>query len=258
MQGETFGLVGESGCGKTTLGKSIIRLLEPSGGEVLLRGKNIADLSQNRLRPLRRKLQIVFQDPFATLNPSMSVYRNISRGIKIHKLAESEEEVCHKSERLMEEVGLSTSHLQRFPHQFSGGQRQRIAIARALAVDPDLIVLDEPTSALDVSVQSKILNLLLNLQREHQLTYLFITHNLIVARHICRRIGVMYFGYLVELGESETLFTNPLHPYTKALLSAIPPSVPWVRRERTVLNEPVPDPEKTELKEVETGHFVRC
>ena len=234
-KGETLALVGESGCGKTTLGKTILQLYESDGGEIWFDGTNLTGMPKRQLNPLRRRLQIVFQDPYASLNPALSVYQNVVRGLKIHKLVNSDKESRKRVSQLLQEVGLSSEHLLRFPHEFSGGQRQRIAIARALAVNPDLIVLDEPTSALDVSVQAQILNLLKNLQKVYDFTYLLITHDLVVARHISERIGVMYYGQLVELANTEQIFVNPQHPYTKVLLSSIPPAAPWEKIDRILL-----------------------
>jgi oligopeptide/dipeptide ABC transporter ATP-binding protein len=239
MQGETLGLVGESGCGKTTVGRLVLRLLEPTAGELLLDGRDLVRLPRGELRRLRSRMQIVFQDPFSSLNPRMTVHTLLTRPMEIH-LDLSPLARQARLEELLEKVGLRGEHRGRYPHEFSGGQRQRIAIARALSVNPDFVVLDEPTSALDVSVQAQILNLLKRLQRDHGLTYLFISHNLSVVRHMSDRIAVMYLGQLVEVATRETLFTAPLHPYTRALISAIPALTPGGGRERIRLVGDVP------------------
>jgi oligopeptide transport system ATP-binding protein len=239
MRGETLGLVGESGCGKTTVGRLVLRLLEPTAGELLLDGRALVRLPRGELRRLRSRMQIVFQDPFSSLNPRMTVHTLLTRPMEIH-LDLSPLARQARLEELLEKVGLRGEHRGRYPHEFSGGQRQRIAIARALSVNPDFVVLDEPTSALDVSVQAQILNLLKRLQRDHGLTYLFISHNLSVVRHMSDRIAVMYLGQLVEVATRETLFTAPLHPYTRALISAIPALTPGGGRERIRLVGDVP------------------
>jgi oligopeptide/dipeptide ABC transporter ATP-binding protein len=239
MRGETLGLVGESGCGKTTVGRLVLRLLEPTAGELLLDGRDLVRVPRGELRRMRRRMQIVFQDPFSSLNPRMTVHTLLTRPMEIH-LNLSPFARQARLEELLEKVGLRGEHRDRYPHEFSGGQRQRIAIARALSVNPDFMVLDEPTSALDVSVQAQILNLLRQLQRDHGLTYLFISHNLSVVRHMSDRIAVMYLGQLVELATRETLFTAPSHPYTRALISAIPALTPGGGRERIRLVGDVP------------------
>ena len=240
-QGETLGLVGESGCGKTTMGRLVLRLIEPTSGRVLIAGRDLGELSRGALRKVRSEMQIIFQNPFASLNPRMSVEEILRRPMEIHlKLSAAERSA--KVGLLLEQVGLRDDHRNRFPHEFSGGQRQRIAIARALAVEPKFLVLDEPTSALDVSVQAQILNLLRRLQREMGLTYLFISHDLSAVRHMSDRISVMYLGKVVETSPAEKLFAAPGHPYTKALMSAIPVTNPNLRRERVRLVGDIPSP----------------
>ncbi len=239
--GETLGLVGESGCGKTTTGRTILRLEKATSGEVLFEGKDVLKASSRQMKALRRDMQIVFQDPYASLDPRITVGQSVAEGLEIHGIGTPKE----REERVREvlaKVGLHASQINRFPHEFSGGQRQRIGIARALIMEPKLIVCDEPVSALDVSIQSQVLNLLRSLQREFGLTYLFIAHNLSVVEHISDRVGVMYLGKLVELASREDLFREPLHPYTKALISAIPNPDPTARRERIVLQGDVPSP----------------
>jgi oligopeptide transport system ATP-binding protein len=218
LPGETLGLVGESGCGKSTTGRTILRLIEPTSGEVAFQGQNVTTLDKRALRSLRKEMQIIFQDPYASLNPRMTVGSIIGEALVIHKLANSRREREERVVQLLETVGLSADHLRRYPHEFSGGQRQRIGIARALAVSPKLIVADEPVSALDVSIQAQIINLLEELQEQFQLTYLFIAHDLAVVRHISDRVAVMYLGKMMELADRNEIYENPLHPYTKALL----------------------------------------
>jgi oligopeptide transport system ATP-binding protein len=243
-RGETLGLVGESGCGKTTTARVLVRLYEPTGGEVLFEGRNVHAAEGAEARALNRKVQMIFQDPQASLNPRMVAGDIIAEGLDIHGLAGSREERRDRVHELLETVGLNREHANRYPHEFSGGQRQRIGVARALAVDPEFIVADEPVSALDVSIQAQILNLMRRLQEERGLTYLFISHDLSVVRYISDRIGVMYLGVLVELAPSEEMYSNPVHPYTRALLSAVPIPDPDVEhgRERIVLEGDVPSP----------------
>ncbi len=240
-RGETLGLVGESGCGKTTTGRTVLRLEQATAGEVLFEGKDVLKANSRQMKALRRDMQIVFQDPYASLDPRITVGESVAEGLVIHGIGTPKD----RQERVREvlaKVGLHASQVNRFPHEFSGGQRQRIGIARALIMEPKLIVCDEPVSALDVSIQSQVLNLLKNLQREFGLTYLFIAHNLSVVEHISDRVGVMYLGKMVELTSREDLFREPLHPYTKALISAIPNPDPSARRERIVLQGDVPSP----------------
>lgn len=278
-RGETLGLVGESGCGKSTLGRVILRLIDATEGEIIYEGQNVLKLTKSRMREMRKKMQIIFQDPYASLNPRMTVGDIIGEPMDIFNLAKGRE----KEERVLEllsVVGLDIQHIRRYPHEFSGGQRQRIGIARALAVDPELIICDEPVSALDVSVRSQVLNLMQELQQKFELTYLFISHDLSVVKHISDRVCVMYLGKIVEVSEKNELYDNPLHPYTKALLSAIPIPDPEVKRERIILEGDVPTPinppqgcrfhtrcryampicsqEEPILKDVGSEHFVAC
>ncbi|MBX3126961.1 MAG: dipeptide ABC transporter ATP-binding protein [Polyangiaceae bacterium] len=239
---ETLGLVGESGCGKSTLGRTLLRLIEPSFGRIVFDGEDITSLSQSRLRPLRRRMQIIFQDPYSSLNPRMTVRAIVGEALQIHKLASSRSEEEAKVEALITRVGLRPEAMNRYPHEFSGGQRQRIGIARALAVEPDFIVCDEPISALDVSIQAQIVNLLLDLQDEYRLSYLFISHDLKVVEYVSHRVAVMYLGRLVEVAPAKSLYERRYHPYTRALLSAIPVADPSKRRLRVLLEGDVPSP----------------
>jgi peptide/nickel transport system ATP-binding protein/oligopeptide transport system ATP-binding protein len=239
-EGETFGLVGESGCGKTTVGRTILRLIDATDGTVVFMGTNVLGANRAEMKRLRRNMQIIFQDPFSSLDPRMPIGRSIAEGLEIHGIKGDEGE--ERVRQVLKEVGLHPEHARRFPHEFSGGQRQRIGIARALALRPKLIVCDEPVSALDVSIQSQVLNLLRDLQKEYGLTYLFIAHNLSVVEHISDRVGVMYLGKLVEVANRQDLYRNPQHPYTKALISAIPVPDPDARRDRIILPGDVPSP----------------
>ncbi|MGN7372974.1 oligopeptide ABC transporter ATP-binding protein OppF [Bacillus halotolerans] len=263
-RGETLGLVGESGCGKSTTGRSIIRLYEATDGEVLFNGENVhGKKSRKKLLEFNRKMQMIFRDPYASLNPRMTVADIIAEGLDIHKLTKTKKERMQRVHELLQTVGLNKEHANRYPHEFSGGQRQRIGIARALAVDPEFIIADEPISALDVSIQAQVVNLMKELQKEKGLTYLFIAHDLSMVKYISDRIGVMYFGKLVELAPADELYENPLHPYTKSLLSAIPLPDPDYERNRVrqkydLSVHRLKDGEKMEFREVKPGHFVMC
>ena len=279
-QGETLGLVGESGCGKTTVSQTMLRLVEPTSGKVTIEGQNIFEADADHLKTLRRNIQIVFQDPFASLDPRVQVGKSIGEGLKIHGIGNPNERQ-HKILEVLKLVGLEETHAHRYPHEFSGGQRQRVGIARALILNPKLIVLDEPVSALDVSIQAQILNLLQDLQEEYDLAYLFVAHDLAVVEHISHRVAVMYLGKISEIASRDELYAQPLHPYTQALLSAIPNHHPNERKTRTILAGDVPSPlnppsgcrfhprcpiarqghcdvEEPELRELKPDHFVAC
>ncbi|GAA4719685.1 dipeptide ABC transporter ATP-binding protein [Brevibacillus fulvus] len=239
--GETLGIVGESGCGKSTTGRTILRLLEPTGGEVLFNGQDLAKLKKEEMRQVRKDIQMVFQDPYASLNPRKTIKQILLESLEVHNIGTKQERM-QIIEEIIQVVGLQKEHLNRHPHNFSGGQRQRIGIARALVLKPKLIIADEPVSALDVSIQSQILNLLKDLKRDFNLTLIFISHDLSVVKHICDRVAVMYLGRVVEIADKRTLFENPSHPYTKALLSAVPQANPKAKRERIILTGDLPSP----------------
>ncbi|MGL5069080.1 MAG: ABC transporter ATP-binding protein [Sarcina sp.] len=278
-KGETVGLVGESGCGKSTTGRALLRLFEKNGGEVFFEGQDIFALNKKELRSIRPRMQMIFQDPYSSLNPRLTVGDLVGESLINHKLC-SKNDLKERVEKTLERCGLASYHLKRYSHEFSGGQRQRIGIARALILNPSFIVADEPVSALDVSIQSQIVNLMMDLQEENQFSNLFISHDLSVVKHICHKIGVMYLGGLVEFASKKDIYQNPLHPYTKALLSAVPVPDPTIKRKRIILTGDIPSPanppdgckfhtrcpyatekcklEEPEYKEVETEHFVAC
>jgi peptide/nickel transport system ATP-binding protein/oligopeptide transport system ATP-binding protein len=278
-EGETFGLVGESGCGKSTMGRTILRLTDPTGGEALYRNKNIFSLSEKEMRSMRQEMQMVFQDPYSSLNPRKRIGATLEESLKIHGIG-SKQERTDKAMEMLHKVGMQGDHFYRYPHEFSGGQRQRIGLARALIVNPKLVICDEPVSALDVSIQSQIINLMQQLQREFHLTFLFIAHDISVVRHISDRIGVMYLGHMVEQAPTDSLIAEPLHPYTKALLSAVPLPTPNAKRERIILKGDLPSPmnppsgcvfhtrcpytmdicrkEVPQIREMSKGHLVSC
>ena len=239
-KGEVFGIVGESGCGKSTLGKAICKLIEPTDGKIILDGEDIRGYNSKKMRSVRKKVQMVFQDPYASLNPRMSIHDILAEPLQIHGLVNGKQEIDEAVVRLLREVGMDDYHARRYPHEFSGGQRQRLGIARALAVRPQLIIADEPVSALDVSIQSQVLNLMSKLKKEYHLTYIFIAHDLSVVEHISDRIGVMYLGNFVEEANKDNLYKNPMHPYTQALLSAVPIPDPTVKKERIILEGSIP------------------
>ncbi len=240
--GETLGVVGESGCGKSTTGRCILRLIEPSSGEIWFQGADVMKMDHNALQAMRRDMQIIFQDPYASLNPRLTIGAIIGEALIIHKLVKSRQEMEDRVVQLLETVGLRPDHMRRFPHEFSGGQRQRIGIARALAVEPKLLICDEPVSALDVSIQAQVINLLEDLQEQFGLTYLFIAHDLSVVEHISTRIAVMYLGRVVEIAPAAELYDTPIHPYSEALLSAVPIPDPTIKRKRIMLEGDVPNP----------------
>lgn len=279
-KGETIGLVGESGCGKSTLGRTIVRLYEPTEGEVIFKGQNISHISKRQLKPLRKQIQLIFQDPYSSLNPRMNVNTIVGEALLSHGLVKKGKEYMDRVSEVIETCGLSSYHINRYPHQFSGGQRQRIGIARALALNPEFVVCDEPVSALDVSIQSQILNLMMDLQEKMGLSYLFISHDLSVVKHISNRIGVMYLGSIVEMADKRELYDSPGHPYTRALLVAIPIPNPSKRKKMLAISGEIPSnvnipvgckfntrcPYAKDIcgeavpqsKEVSAGHYVAC
>ncbi|NMC52173.1 MAG: dipeptide ABC transporter ATP-binding protein [Chloroflexi bacterium] len=279
QSGETMGFVGESGCGKSTVGRTILRLIEPTEGQVIFEGRDILKLNPNDLRDMRKEMQIIFQDPYASLDPRKTVKEIVGEAFHIHKIGTSKE-IESQVKELLRLVGMGPDHINRYPHEFSGGQRQRIGIARALALNPKFVVCDEPVSALDVSIQAQVVNLMKDLQQKLGLTYLFISHDLRIVKHICNRISVMYLGTLVEIADKADLYSNPLHPYTQALLSAIPTTNPNAKRQRIILEGDVPSPmnppsgcrfhtrcpeakeicklKAPELRDLGTNHMVAC
>lgn len=278
-KGETLGIVGESGCGKSTTGRMLMKLIEPSDGQVVFQGRELTSLSTSEMRKMRKEMQMVFQDPYASLNPRHTVEKILEEPLIVHGMGDKKERKRRVKE-MLEVVGLSSYHAKRYPHQFSGGQRQRIGIARALMTKPKLIIADEPVSALDVSIQSQVLNLLADLQKEFQLTYIFIAHDLGVVKHISDRVGVMYLGRLVEMTTADKLYEKPLHPYTSALLGAVPVPDPTIKKKTELLTGDIPSPsdpptgcafhtrckdcmeicksERPQLEEIEPGHFAAC
>ena len=276
---EVFALVGESGCGKSTTGRAILRLIEPTSGEIFFEGENLSALSEEQMRQKRRDMQLIFQNPYSSLNPRMNVWKLLSEPLKVHGLG-TDEEIRGRVMEMLERIGMTEDQLERYPHQFSGGQKQRISIARALITHPSFVVADEPVSALDVSIQAQILNLMMELQQEMELSLLFISHDLNVVRHISNRVGVMYLGSLMEVGETEEVYRHPAHPYTRALLSAVPSHDPLNKSKHIVLEGDVPNPanppsgcpfhtrcpscsaacqkQKPELREVSPGHLAAC
>lgn len=257
-KGETLGIIGESGCGKSTLGRCMARLYKPTEGKVCYNGTDLASLSEKELKPVRRDIQMVFQDPYSSLNPKVTAENAVEEPMVIHGLYGSKKDRREKTLELFREVGLSVQHMQRYPHEFSGGQRQRINIARALAVDPKIMICDEPVSALDVSIQAQVLNLFRDLQQQHGLTYVFISHDLSVIRYVSDRVAVMYLGSIVEICDAESIYTNPLHPYTEALLAAVPPTSPFEHRELIQLEGEIPSPVEKKPGCALAGRCPKC